>query len=241
MNRKGFYAAAVMLVTVLCLAACSSKPETPEDTSAAVTTKETMQPVALTTAAAAETEEPETPEAAPTEEESTAEESESTEEETSEEETTEAELSTREMGNGLTCVERTGVYRLQYDASMFEFQETKTTDTLEYIGDKLLPVYVSVQIMKDMPADALAYGLVQQSGRDDVQIVDSNFGNEVPSKSIYMETDVNGVTQIQLYHVVENGPDSILVEVGSYVNGDEVLDGSIETILGTFELLSGAE
>lgn len=67
-------------------------------------------------------------------------------------------------------------------------------------------MYLSVLPYADMDAQTLAEGLALQSGVDGVEVQDTNFGADgVESKSVYIEKEAGGVTQVQIFYAVPKG------------------------------------
>ncbi len=241
-GRIGLVCAVVLLAT-----ACSSAKPAPTETEEASAAETTVEPsaVVLTTAGGWESETAEKPSAASsaaeTEPESgEAEESSGTEETSAAEEPpAESSVTVSEGMEGLAMAERPGAYRLQYDPSMFELVEGDGMDSYKYIIEDTLPVCVRVVMMPETPVQDMVDALIARSGRADVQATDAEMGeNMVPAKSIYLEQEVNGEMQIQLFYVMEWGSGSIVIETDSHTGAGEGVDSGIETILGTFELLN---
>ena len=107
-------------------------------------------------------------------------------------------------------------YSLTYDPSVFTLKETGESDCFTYnTAEKLkAPVYFSVQKYTDMDAQTLAEGLVLQSGMDGIEIQDGCIGEAgIEAKSVYIENEVDGVRQVQLFEVIPMGEDSLLLEI----------------------------
>ncbi len=130
-------------------------------------------------------------------------------------------------------------YSMTYDPTVFVLDETDESDSYVYMTAEKLnaPVYISVQQYPDMDAQTLAEGLVLQSGIDDVEVQDTFFGADgLETKCVYVEKEVEGVTQIQIFYAVPVKEGSLLVEIGSYVGVPETVDWKFEEMLGTFVL-----
>lgn len=130
-------------------------------------------------------------------------------------------------------------YSMTYDPTVFVLDETGESDSYVYMTAEKLnaPVYISVQQYPDMDAQTLAEGLVLQSGIDDVEVQDTFFGADgLETKCVYVEKEVEGVTQIQIFYAVPVKEGSLLVEIGSYVGVPETVDWKFEEMLGTFVL-----
>jgi hypothetical protein len=130
-------------------------------------------------------------------------------------------------------------YSMSYDPTVFELEESDDADRFSYIGEEDVdaPIYISVLPYADMDADALAAGLVLQSGRDDVTAEDTYFGADgIETQNVYIETEVNDVTQIQAMYAIPMDEGSLLVEIGGYVGEPQLVEGKLEEMLGTFTL-----
>ena len=130
-------------------------------------------------------------------------------------------------------------YSMTYDPTVFVLDETGESDSYTYMTAEKLdaPVYLTVQKYTDMDAQTLAEGLALQSGSDDVEVQDAFFGaDSLETKLVYVEKEVEGVTQIQIFYAIPVEEGALLVEIGSYVGGPEVVDWKIEEMLGTFAL-----
>lgn len=130
-------------------------------------------------------------------------------------------------------------YSMTYDPSLFTADDAAEADTFTYnTAEKLdAPVYLSVQTYVDMDVQTLADGLVLQSGIDGVEAKDASFGaDNLETKYVYVEQDVNGVKQIQSFYVIPMGEGSLLVEMGSYVGVPENVAAKMEEMIGTFKL-----
>ncbi len=130
-------------------------------------------------------------------------------------------------------------YSMTYDPTVFTLDDTGEADVFTYnTAEKLdAPVYISVQAYPDMDAETLADGLVLQSGIDGVEAQDAYFGaDSMETKNVYIEKEVDGVKQIQIFYAIPAGEGSLLVEMGSYVGVPENVDWKFEEMLGTFAL-----
>lgn len=130
-------------------------------------------------------------------------------------------------------------YSMTYDPTVFVLDETDESDSYTYMTAEKLDasVYIAVQKYTDMDAQTLAEGLALQSGSDDVEVQDAFFGaDSLETKLVYVEKEVEGVTQIQIFYAIPVEEGALLVEIGSYVGGPEVVDWKIEEMLGTFVL-----
>lgn len=130
-------------------------------------------------------------------------------------------------------------YSMTYDPTVFVLDETGESDSYVYMTAEKLDasVYITVQKYTDMDAQTLAEGLALQSGIDDVKVQDTFFGADgLETKSVYVEKEVEGVTQIQVFYAVPVEEGVLLVEIGSYVGVPETVDWKFEEMLGTFVL-----
>lgn len=130
-------------------------------------------------------------------------------------------------------------YSMTFDPSVFVLDDTGEADDYVYMTAEKLdaPVYISVQQYPDMDAQTLAEGLALQSGIDDVKVQDTFFGADgLETKNVYVEKEVEGVTQIQIFYAVPVEAGSLLVEIGSYVGVPETVDWKFEEMLGSFVL-----
>ena len=130
-------------------------------------------------------------------------------------------------------------YSMNYDPTVFTLYDTEESDTFTYnTAEKLdAPVYLFVQKYSDMNAQTLAEGLALQSGIDDVKVQDTYFGaDSLETKNVYVEKEVEGVKQVQIFYAIPVGEGALLVEIGSYVGVTETVDEKIEEMVGTFVL-----
>lgn len=130
-------------------------------------------------------------------------------------------------------------YSMTYDPTVFTLDDTGEADVFTYNTAETFdaPVYISVQSYSDMDAQTLAEGLALQSGIDGVEVQDAYFGAvSVETKQVYIEKEVEGVKQIQIFHAIPKGEGSLLVEMGTYVGVPEKVDWKFEETIGTFTL-----
>lgn len=130
-------------------------------------------------------------------------------------------------------------YSMTYDPTVFTLDDTGEAEIFTYNTAEELdaPVYISVQSYPDMDAQTLAEGLVLQSGIDDLEIQDSYFASvSVETKLVYIEKEVDGLKQIQIFNAIPVGEGSLLVEMGAYVGVPESIDWKMEGTIGTFML-----
>lgn len=130
-------------------------------------------------------------------------------------------------------------YSMTYDPAVFTLDDTGEADVFTYNTTEKLdaPVYISVQSYPDMDDQTLAEGLALQSGSDGVEVQDAYFGaGSVETKLIYIEREVEGLKQIQIFYAIPAGEGSLLVEMGTYVGVPKSVDGKFEETIGTFML-----
>lgn len=130
-------------------------------------------------------------------------------------------------------------YSMTYDPTVFTLDDTGEADVFTYnTAEKLdAPAYISVQSYSDMDAQTLAEGLALQSGIDGVEVQDAYFGAvSVETKLVYIEKEVEGVKQIQIFYAIPVGEGSLLVEAGTYAGVPERVDWQFEETMGTFTL-----
>lgn len=129
-------------------------------------------------------------------------------------------------------------YSMTYDPSVFTVDDTGDSDIFTYnTAEKLeAPVYISVQKYTDMDAMTLAEGLALQSGIDGVEVQEAYFGAEgLETQNVYVEKNVDGVKQIQIFYTIPQEKGSLLVEIGNYAGVSTQIDSIIEETLGTFQ------
>lgn len=130
-------------------------------------------------------------------------------------------------------------YSMTYDPTVFTVDDTTDIDVFSYNTAESMeaPVYISVQKYSDMDAQTLADGIVLQSGMDGTEALDTYFGaGSLATKCVYMEQDINGVKQIQIFYAIPIESGSLLVEIGSYIGAPLNVDSKLEEMLGTFTL-----
>ena len=132
-------------------------------------------------------------------------------------------------------------YAMTYDPTVFTLDDTgEDQDIYTYHTSETLdgPVYIAIQSYPDMDGKTLADGLALQSGQDGVVAQDTYFGaDNLDTQCVYYEEDVNGVTQVHTFYAVPKGEGALLVEVTGYVNLPLQIQGKLEEMTGTFELL----
>lgn len=134
-------------------------------------------------------------------------------------------------------------YSMTYDSTVFTLDDTGEGEVFIYnTAEKLdAPIYIAVQSYPDMDAQTLAEGLVLQSGIDGLEIQDNYFASvSVETKLVYIEKEVEGIKQIQIYNVIPKGEGSLLVEMGTYAGVPESVDWKMEETINTF-MLTGDE
>lgn len=130
-------------------------------------------------------------------------------------------------------------YSITYDPTVFTLDESSDSDTFTYNTTEELaaPVYLSVQNYADMDAQTLAEGLALQSDMDGVEVQDTYFGaDSLETKNVYIEKEVDGVKQIQIFYAIPVGEGSLLLEMGTYAGVPETVDTKFEEMLATFVL-----
>lgn len=132
-------------------------------------------------------------------------------------------------------------YAMTYDPTVFTLDDTgEDQDIYTYHTSETLdgPVYIAIQSYPDMDAKTLADGIALQSGQDGVAAQETYFGaDSLDTQCVYYEEDVNGVTQVHTFYAVPKGEGALLVEVTGYVNLPLQIQGKLEEMTGTFELL----
>lgn len=140
---------------------------------------------------------------------------------------------------GTVIWESTLGYSMTYDPTVFTLDDEGEADVFTYNTAEELdaPVYISVQSYPDVDAQALAERLALQSGIDGTEPYDVFFGADgIESKSVYIEKEIDGMKQIQIFDAMPVGEGSLLVEMGTYVGVPESVDWKIEETVGTFTL-----
>lgn len=130
-------------------------------------------------------------------------------------------------------------YSLTYDPTAFTLDETGESDIFTYNTSEELaaPIYLSFQKYTDMDAQTLAEGLALQSGIDGVEVQDAYFGaDNLMVKTVYIEKEVNGVRQIQIFYAIPVEEGSLLLDIGTYVGVSMMTDAKLEEMLGTLEV-----
>lgn len=130
-------------------------------------------------------------------------------------------------------------YSMKYNPTAFTLNNTEDTDTYTYNTTESLdaPVYLSVQKHSDTDAQTLAEGLALQSGIDGVEVQDAYFGaDSIETKNVYIEKEMDGVKQIQVFYAIPAGEGSLLLEITSYAGVTEAVDVELEEMLATFTL-----
>lgn len=128
-------------------------------------------------------------------------------------------------------------YSCMYDPTVFVLDDTGDGDKFSYQTAETLaaPVYLSVRLHSDMSAEALAEGLVLQSGIDGVEVQDTYFGADgTATKCVYIEQELNGVNQIQTFYAIPSETGALLVELGGYVGMPDGAEHKLQEITGTF-------
>ena len=130
-------------------------------------------------------------------------------------------------------------YSMPYDPTVFTVDDTGEADVFTYnTAEKLdAPVYISILPYPDMDIQTLADGIALQSGMDEVMVDETFLGADgIESKLVYIEKDVDGIKQIQIFYAIPEGEGSLLMEIGTYEGVPEMIDSKIEEMLGNFKL-----
>lgn len=130
-------------------------------------------------------------------------------------------------------------YSLIYDPSIITLDDTGEGDKFSYNTSEKLdaPVYISVMNYSDMDIETLTDGIILQSGIDGLKAETTYFGaDNIEIQCIYIENDVDGVTQIQIFYVIPMSEGCMVVEIGGYIGAPANVDATINEMLGTFRL-----
>lgn len=130
-------------------------------------------------------------------------------------------------------------YSIVYNPTVFALNNDGDYDTFIYNGSTQadLPIYITVQPYSDMDAKTIIDGLVLQSGIDGVEATEGYFGaDNIEAQHIYIEKDIDGTKQIQVFYVISVDKGSMILEIGGYVGADKKIDAKIEEMLATFSL-----
>lgn len=130
-------------------------------------------------------------------------------------------------------------YSMKYDPKVFTLSETDKEEVFTYnTAEKLdASVYIAIQSYTDMDAETLAKGLALQSGIDGVDVQDTYMGaDSIETKSVYIEKEVKGIKQTQVFYAIPMEKGSLLVEIDGYVDMPKIAESKIEGMLGTFTL-----
>lgn len=130
-------------------------------------------------------------------------------------------------------------YSVVYNPIEFILDNSGDHDTFTYNTKEMTeaPIYITVQTYSDMDVKTVADGLVLQSRIDGIEATEVYFGaDSIKTQNVYIEKEVDGVKQIQVFYVIPVDDGSMIVEIGSYVDVSEKTDSTIEEMLGTFSL-----
>ncbi|MGN0106720.1 MAG: S-layer homology domain-containing protein [Hominilimicola sp.] len=130
-------------------------------------------------------------------------------------------------------------YSIVYNPTEFILDNSGDHDTFTYNTKEMTeaPIYITVQPYSDMDVKTVADGLILQSGIDGIEATEVYFGaDSIKTQNVYIEKEVDGVKQIQVFYVIPVDDGSMIVEIGSYVDVSEKTDSIIEEMLGTFSL-----
>ena len=111
-------------------------------------------------------------------------------------------------------------YSIMYNPDVITLDDTGEGDLFSYNTDEKLdaPVYISVIRYDDMDSQALTDGLILQSGIDGLKAESAYFGADgIETQCIYIENDVDGITQMQIFYVIPLSEGSMLIEIGGYI------------------------
>ena len=76
-----------------------------------------------------------------------------------------------------------------------------------------------------------------RSGIDGLKAENTYFGaDSIETQCIYIENDVDGITQMQIFYVIPLSEGSMLIEIGGYIGAPTNVDTAINEMLGTFSL-----
>lgn len=133
-------------------------------------------------------------------------------------------------------------YSMEYNPDEFTLtSEGSEQEDFTYCGEESTdaPVYIGILSYPDMDYETLINGVALQSGKDDVVPYEAYFGAEgIDTQSVYIQEEVNGITQIIVGYAIPMGEGSLYVEMGGYVGQSEKMDWLIEEMLGTFTITS---
>ena len=130
-------------------------------------------------------------------------------------------------------------YSIMYNPDVITLDDTGEGDLFSYNTDEKLdsPVYISVIRYDDMDSQALTDGLILQSGIDGLKAENTYFSaDSIETQCIYIENDVDGITQMQIFYVIPLSEGSMLIEIGGYIGAPSNVDTAINEMLGTFSL-----
>lgn len=130
-------------------------------------------------------------------------------------------------------------YSIMYNPDVITLDDTGEGDLFSYNTDEKLdaPVYISVIRYDDMDSQSLTDGLILQSGIDGLKAENTYFGaDSIETQCIYIENDVDGITQMQIFYVIPLSEGSMLIEIGGYIGAPTNVDTAINEMLGTFSL-----
>lgn len=130
-------------------------------------------------------------------------------------------------------------YSMKYDPKVFTLSETDKEEVFTYNTEEKLDasIYISIQSYVDMDVETLAKGLALQSGEDGVNVQDAYMGaDSIETKSVYIENEVKGIKQTQVFYAIPIEKGSLLVEIDGYVGMPKTAESKIEEMLGTFIL-----
>lgn len=130
-------------------------------------------------------------------------------------------------------------YSITWDPKVITLDDTQGMDVFSYntSQETEAPVYIAVQAYPDMDADTLADGLALQAGNDSVTVDETSLGADgISAKYIYMEQEIDGITQVSVYYAVPSGDGALLVEAVGYVGMPDEAEGVFQEMLGSFRI-----
>ncbi len=131
-------------------------------------------------------------------------------------------------------------FRVSYNEEAFEHDTENGADKFTYIykdDEKVKsPIYITIKLLKDTDAQTVAEDLVAQSGRDDVEVLETFFGgsNTLTKGVTYNKEGKKGIEQIFSYHTVDTDKGTLLIEAVGYVDQPDFANFFMEEFFGRF-------